>query len=144
MKRCAARAVARAEPGYCVGPAGDALHLFASTGVGERADHRAARKRRGFALRIAPSLEDVFIALVRKSEAVAVIAVESRDLVKRFGDVHGGGRRLAQVARGEIFGFLGPNGAGKSTTIRILCGLLAPNVGDAHPWGFDVATEPEA
>jgi ABC-2 type transport system ATP-binding protein len=35
-----------------------------------------------------------------------------------------------QVQEGGIFGLLGPNGAGKTTLIRILCGLLKPDVGE--------------
>ncbi len=70
-------------------------------------------------------------------------AVETHDLVKRFGDFVAVDHVSLRVTRGEIFGFLGPNGAGKSTTIRILCGLLSPTLGDAQVAGFDVATEPE-
>jgi ABC-2 type transport system ATP-binding protein len=33
------------------------------------------------------------------------------------------------VKAGEIAGFIGPNGAGKSTTMKIICGLLAPDQG---------------
>src|SRR4030042_4200206 len=33
------------------------------------------------------------------------------------------------VRAGEIAGFIGPNGAGKSTTMKIICGLLAPDQG---------------
>jgi len=71
------------------------------------------------------------------------IAVETHELVKRFGDFVAVDRVTLAVARGEIFGFLGPNGAGKSTTIRILCGLLEPSEGDAQVAGYDVRTEPE-
>jgi len=35
------------------------------------------------------------------------------------------------VHRGEIFGLVGPNGAGKTTTIRMLMGLITPDVGSA-------------
>jgi ABC-2 type transport system ATP-binding protein len=70
-------------------------------------------------------------------------AVESRDLVKRFGTFVAVDHVTLQVARGEIFGFLGSNGAGKSTTIRMLCGLLAPTSGSARVNGFDIATQPE-
>ncbi|HWR49496.1 MAG TPA: ABC transporter ATP-binding protein [Bryobacteraceae bacterium] len=70
-------------------------------------------------------------------------AVETENLVKRFGDFTAVDDITLTVARGEIFGFLGPNGAGKSTTIRILCGLLAPTSGRASVGGFDVATQPE-
>jgi ABC-2 type transport system ATP-binding protein len=70
-------------------------------------------------------------------------AVESRDLVKRFGAFVAVDHVTLQVARGEIFGFLGSNGAGKSTTIRMLCGLLAPTAGSARVNGFDIATQPE-
>ena len=44
-----------------------------------------------------------------------------------------------EVARGEVFGLLGPNGAGKTTTVEILEGLRAPDAGDAHVLGIDVA-----
>jgi len=43
-----------------------------------------------------------------------------------------------QVAEGEICGFLGANGSGKTTTIRMLCGLLAPDAGSGTCLGLDV------
>jgi len=42
------------------------------------------------------------------------------------------------VPRGRVFGLLGPNGAGKSTLIRILCGLLRPDAGEAYILGWRV------
>jgi ABC-2 type transport system ATP-binding protein len=71
-------------------------------------------------------------------------AIETQDLVKRFGDFVAVDHVSLQVHPGEIFGFLGPNGAGKSTTIRILCGLLTPTGGKGLVAGIDVAREPEA
>jgi ABC-2 type transport system ATP-binding protein len=71
-------------------------------------------------------------------------AVETRDLVKRFGDFLAVDHITLDVRRGEIFGFLGPNGAGKSTTIRMLCGLLLPTSGTATVGGLDVMTQSEA
>ena len=44
---------------------------------------------------------------------------------------------------GEIFGLLGPNGAGKTTTLRIICTLLAPDVGSVGVLGFDTKAAPE-
>jgi len=73
-----------------------------------------------------------------------VIAVEVKDLVKRFGDFCAVDRVSFSVRRGEIFGFLGPNGAGKSTTIRMLCALLLPTSGRATLGGLDLATSAEA
>ncbi|MBS1875604.1 MAG: ABC transporter ATP-binding protein [Acidobacteria bacterium] len=70
-------------------------------------------------------------------------AVETRNLVKRFGDFVAVDHVTLSVKRGEIFGFLGPNGAGKSTTIRILCGLLEPTEGEGVVAGFDVSTQSE-
>ena len=70
-------------------------------------------------------------------------AVETRDLVKRFGDFVAVDHVSLEVRRGEIFGFLGPNGAGKSTTIRMLCGLLQPTSGSATVGGLDVGAQSE-
>ena len=71
------------------------------------------------------------------------VAVETRELTKRFGAFTAVDRVSLSVSEGEIFGFLGANGAGKSTTIRMLCGLLAPTSGRASVLGVDVARDPE-
>jgi ABC-2 type transport system ATP-binding protein len=69
-------------------------------------------------------------------------AVETHDLVRRFGDFTAVDGINLRVRRGSFFGFLGPNGAGKSTTIRMLTGLLAPTSGRALVAGRDIAAEP--
>src|SRR5512140_2316254 len=71
------------------------------------------------------------------------IAIEVRDLTKKFGSFTAVDHINFRVKRGEIFGFLGANGAGKSTTIRMLCGLLRPTSGTALVLGVDVAKDPE-
>src|SRR5688500_1285657 len=68
-------------------------------------------------------------------------AVETFELVRRFGDFTAVDRIDLRVERGQFFGFLGPNGAGKSTTIKMLTGLLAPTAGGARVLGRDVAAE---
>jgi len=73
----------------------------------------------------------------------APLAIETRNLTKRFGAfVAVSGLDLA-VPEGEVFGLLGSNGAGKSTAIRMLCGLLTPTAGEARVLGVDVAADPE-
>ena len=72
----------------------------------------------------------------------AAAAVETVNLVRRFGDFAAVDHVNLRVERGQFYGFLGPNGAGKSTTIKVLTGLLAPSEGAARVLGFDVAREP--
>ncbi len=43
-----------------------------------------------------------------------------------------------KIKKGEIFGLLGPNGAGKTTTIKILTGLLEPNLGEVLISGMSI------
>ena len=74
--------------------------------------------------------------------ADAAPAIETFDLVRRFGDFTAVDRINLRVARGSFFGFLGPNGAGKSTTIKMLTGLLAPTSGRVRVLGHDIAAEP--
>ena len=71
------------------------------------------------------------------------IAVDIRELTRRFGALTAVSRLTLAVQRGEVFGLLGPNGSGKTTTIRMLCGLLEPSAGDATVAGVDVRTAPE-
>lgn len=70
------------------------------------------------------------------------LAIEVRELSRRFGDFIAVDRVTFGVERGGIFGFLGPNGSGKSTVVRMICGLLAPSGGSAFLDGLDVAKEP--
>ena len=57
------------------------------------------------------------------------LALETRDLTKRFGSRTAVDRLSLRVERSDIYGFLGPNGAGKSTTLRMLLGLVRPTSG---------------
>ena len=72
----------------------------------------------------------------------ALNAVETFNLVRRFGDFVAVDYLNLTVRRGSFFGFLGPNGAGKSTTIKMLTGLLAPTSGGIRVLGRDMAAEP--
>ena len=71
------------------------------------------------------------------------VAVDTRDLTRRFGAVTAVSELTLQILRGEVFGLLGPNGSGKTTTIRMLCGLLDPTSGSATVAGIDIRTAPE-
>jgi ABC-2 type transport system ATP-binding protein len=73
----------------------------------------------------------------------AELAIESRELTKKFGDFTAVDRVTFSVRKGEVFGFLGANGAGKSTTIRMLTGILLPSEGSATVAGYDITREQE-
>jgi ABC-type multidrug transport system ATPase subunit len=66
------------------------------------------------------------------------LVIDVRGLQKRFGDRKVVDGLDLQVAKGEICGFLGANGSGKTTTIRMLCGLLAPDGGSGTCVGYDI------
>jgi ABC-2 type transport system ATP-binding protein len=63
--------------------------------------------------------------------AVAPVRVEVRGLSKSFGPVRAVSDLSFTVEPGSVTGFLGPNGAGKTTTLRMLLGLIRPDVGTA-------------
>jgi ABC-2 type transport system ATP-binding protein len=74
-------------------------------------------------------------------DAALLPAVETVNLVRRFGDFAAVDNVNLRVERGRFFGFLGPNGAGKSTTIKMLTGLLAPTSGRVRVLGRDLEAE---
>jgi ABC-2 type transport system ATP-binding protein len=63
--------------------------------------------------------------------------VETRGLVKRYGEIVAVDHVDLEVARGDVFGYLGPNGAGKTTSLRIMLGLIRPTEGSARLFGRD-------
>jgi ABC-2 type transport system ATP-binding protein len=64
-------------------------------------------------------------------------------LTKRYGPQTAVDAISFRVSAGEVLGFLGPNGAGKSTTMKMICGLIAPNAGTIAVGGKSVADEPD-
>jgi ABC-2 type transport system ATP-binding protein len=71
-----------------------------------------------------------------------VPVVETRGLVKRYGDQLAVAGVDLVVGPGEIYGLVGPNGAGKTTTMKILATLLAPTAGEAYVTGIPVDADP--
>ena len=65
-------------------------------------------------------------------------AIETGNLVKRYGDVTAVDGVSLSVAQGEIYAFLGLNGAGKTTTIRLLLGMVAPTAGEVRVLGVQI------
>ena len=66
------------------------------------------------------------------------LAIEVKDLTKRYQATMALNQISFDVRAGEIMGFLGPNGAGKTTTLRILTGLLTPTAGSVRIQGLDI------
>jgi ABC-2 type transport system ATP-binding protein len=65
------------------------------------------------------------------------LAIDVRDVTKKFGARTVVNHIAMQVRPGEIYGFLGPNGSGKTTFLRMLCGLLTPDDGSGRCLGLD-------
>ena len=72
------------------------------------------------------------------------LAIDVRDLSKKFGSVLAVDHVSIQIEQGHITGFLGPNGSGKTTTLRMLCGLLTPDSGSGEVLGLDFPREAAA
>ena len=60
--------------------------------------------------------------------------IRAQGLVKTFGSVRALDGLSFEAEPGEIYGLLGPNGAGKTTAMRLLSGLLLPNLGHGDWW----------
>ena len=66
------------------------------------------------------------------------VAVEMRDIVKKFGDFTANDHINLLVHKGEVHAILGENGAGKSTLMNVLYGLYRPTSGQIFIEGKEV------
>ena len=65
------------------------------------------------------------------------LAIELKNLVKKFHSTTALNNVSFSVKNGEIFGIIGPDGAGKTTLIRILTTLIRPTSGEVMVLGED-------
>lgn len=73
-----------------------------------------------------------------------MISIQTTHLTKNFGSLNAVNHLNLQVKTGEIFGLVGPDASGKTTTIRMLCGILPPDGGEARVAGCDIRKEAES
>ncbi len=73
-----------------------------------------------------------------------MISIQTNHLTKNFGSLNAVNHLNLEVKTGEIFGLVGPDASGKTTTIRMLCGILPPDGGEARVAGCDIRKEAES
>ena len=71
-------------------------------------------------------------------------AVRVAGLTRSFGPVAAISHLDFEVVPSELFGIMGPDGAGKTTTLRLLAGVLRPDMGAIEVAGVDVVRDSEA
>jgi len=64
-----------------------------------------------------------------------------KNIQKSYGNVHALSGLELHIKEGSLFGLVGPNGAGKTTALKIMSGLLYPDVGSVEIGGFDALKE---
>ena len=74
-------------------------------------------------------------AIPPRTSSGGEVAIEAKELTRRFGEFTAVDHVTFHIERGEIFGFLGSNGCGKTTTMKMLTGLLPITEGEARLFG---------
>jgi len=73
-----------------------------------------------------------------------MLSIQTTHLTKAFGSLTAVKNLDLEVRPGEIFGLVGPDASGKTTTLRMLCGILPPDGGEARVAGYDIRKETES
>ena len=73
-----------------------------------------------------------------------MLSIQTTNLTKSFESLIAVKDLNLVVRTGEIFGLVGPDASGKTTTIRMLCGILPPDGGEASVAGCDIRKETES
>ena len=69
--------------------------------------------------------------------------IETKNLVKKYGESTAVNNVNLLVEEKSLFGLLGVNGAGKTTLIKMLTCLSVPTSGKAFVGGFDISENPD-
>jgi len=73
-----------------------------------------------------------------------MLSIQTTNLTKTFDTITAVNRLNLEVKTGEIFGLVGPDASGKTTTLRMLCGILPPDRGEARVVGYDIRKAAES
>ena len=73
-----------------------------------------------------------------------MFSIQTTNLTKIFGSLTAVNRLNFEVKSGEIYGLVGPDASGKTTTLRMLCGILPQDGGEAKVAGCDIRKEAES
>ena len=73
----------------------------------------------------------------RACYSIAVLAIQTEGLTKRFGRVHALDGLSFTVPQGAVLALVGPNGAGKTTLIKILMNIFRASQGSASVLGLN-------
>ena len=73
-----------------------------------------------------------------------MLSIQTTNLTKSFGALVAVRQLNLEVRTGEVFGLVGPDASGKTTTLRMLCGILPPDEGEARVAGYDIRRESES
>ena len=69
-------------------------------------------------------------------------AVSLEGVSRSFGETRAVKTLDMEIERGTIHGLLGPNGSGKSTTMKMIMGLLKPDMGSINVYGVNPVDDP--
>ena len=93
-----------------------------------------------------PPYDRLFLTYICDPKSVhsLMLSIQTTHLTKSFESLTAVKDLNLEVKTGEIFGLVGPDASGKTTTLRMLCGILPPDGGEATVAGCDIRKETDS